>query len=178
MKRLIRQIYNLAFGIYGLSEYYRTTGGKESIKRAVELYRITENYAYDQENGGYFEAFTRDWLPLEDMRLGSADMNEKKSMNTHLHVLEAYTNLYRVWKDEGLEKKLNELIREKVIERFDHRNLYLDVEDFRDLNPSAENIAIRIWQLLREHIDPKFALEIELFETERNFVLYSGPRKA
>lgn len=73
-------------------------------------------------------------------------------------------------------KNLNELIREKVIERYDHRNLYLDVEDFRDLNPSAENIAIKIWYLLRDHIDPKFDLEIELFETERNFVLFSGPR--
>ena len=73
-------------------------------------------------------------------------------------------------------KNLNELIREKVIERYDHRNLYLDVEDFRDLNPSAENIAIKIWYLLRDHIDPKYDLEIELFETERNFVLFSGPR--
>ena len=73
-------------------------------------------------------------------------------------------------------KNLNELIRENVIERYDHRNLYLDVEDFRDLNPSAENIAIKIWYLLRDHIDPKFDLEIELFETERNFVLFSGPR--
>jgi 6-pyruvoyltetrahydropterin/6-carboxytetrahydropterin synthase len=74
-------------------------------------------------------------------------------------------------------KQLNELIREKVIERYDHRNLYLDVEDFKDLNPSAENIAIKIWYLLRDHIDPKFELEIELFETERNFVIFSGPGK-
>lgn len=73
-------------------------------------------------------------------------------------------------------KKLNDMIREKVIERYDHKNLYLDVEDFRDLNPSAENIAIKIWYILRAHIDPVFDLEINLFETERNFVLYSGPR--
>jgi 6-pyruvoyltetrahydropterin/6-carboxytetrahydropterin synthase len=72
-------------------------------------------------------------------------------------------------------KHLNELIREKVIERYDHRNLYLDVEDFKYLNPSAENIAIKIWHLLREHIDNKFKLEITLYETERNFVIYSGP---
>ena len=74
-------------------------------------------------------------------------------------------------------KKLNELIKEKIIERFDHKNLYLDVEDFKDLNPSAENIAIRIWYLLRDHIDKRLDLEIELFETERNFVFYSGPKK-
>ena len=74
-------------------------------------------------------------------------------------------------------KKLNDLVREKVIERYDHKNLYLDVEDFRDLNPSAENIAIKIWHILRPHIDLKFDLEIKLYETERNSVLYTGPKK-
>ena len=73
-------------------------------------------------------------------------------------------------------KALNDLVREKVVERFDHKNLYLDVEDFKDLNPSAENIAIRIWYLLRDQIDPRFKLQVELFETERNFVIYSGPQ--
>lgn len=75
-------------------------------------------------------------------------------------------------------KKLNDLIREKVVERYDHKNLYLDMEDFKDLNPSAENIAIKIWYILREHLDQKFDLEVNLYETERNFVLYSGPKKA
>ena len=74
-------------------------------------------------------------------------------------------------------KILNDIIREKVVERFDHKNLYLDVEDFRDLNPSAENIAVKIWRLLRNHIDQKCDLEIELYETERNYVIYSGPHK-
>lgn len=72
-------------------------------------------------------------------------------------------------------KILNEIIRVHVIEKYDHKNLYLDVPDFKDLNPSAENIAIRIWQILREQLDPGFALKIQLFETERNFVEYSGP---
>ena len=72
-------------------------------------------------------------------------------------------------------KILNEMIRQHVIEKYDHKNLYLDIPDFKDLNPSAENIAIRIWQILREQIDPKFLLSIQLFETERNFVEYSGP---
>ncbi len=72
-------------------------------------------------------------------------------------------------------KILNEIIRVHVIEKYDHKNLYLDVPDFKDLNPSAENIAIRIWHILREQLDPGFALKIQLFETERNFVEYSGP---
>ncbi len=72
-------------------------------------------------------------------------------------------------------KVLNDIIRLHVIERYDHKNLYLDVPDFKDLNPSAENIAIKIWEILREHLDPSFKFTIQLFETERNFVEYAGP---
>jgi 6-pyruvoyltetrahydropterin/6-carboxytetrahydropterin synthase len=72
-------------------------------------------------------------------------------------------------------KVLNDIVREHIVERYDHKNLYLDMPDFRDLNPSAENIAIRIWQILRDKIDRNLKLHIQLFETERNFVEYSGP---
>lgn len=72
-------------------------------------------------------------------------------------------------------KILNEIVRQYVTERYDHKNLYLDVSDFNDLNPSAENIVIKIWDILREKLDMKFNLQIQLFETERNFVEYSGP---
>lgn len=105
-----KQIYNQAFGIYGFSEYYRATGDTESLNKAVQLFRAIEEKSYDSQNKGYFEALSREWQPIEDMRLSTKDMNEKKSMNTHLHILEGYTNLYRVWKDEGLERKLRELI--------------------------------------------------------------------
>lgn len=72
-------------------------------------------------------------------------------------------------------KELKDIVKEYVENRYDHKNLYLDVDDFKDMNPSAENIAIRIWHLLREQIDEKFKLDIVLYETERNFVEYSGP---
>lgn len=72
-------------------------------------------------------------------------------------------------------KILNEIIRQHIIERYDHKNLYLDIPDFSDLNPSAENIAIKIWEIMREQLDRKYKLRIQLFETERNFVEYSGP---
>ncbi len=72
-------------------------------------------------------------------------------------------------------KVLNDIIREHIVERYDHKNLYLDVADFRDLNPSAEYMAIAIWNILRDKLDRNFDLTIELYETERNFVLYSGP---
>ena len=69
-------------------------------------------------------------------------------------------------------KELSDLIREHVIRKFDHRNLNLDTEYFRDLNPTAENIVVVIWKILREKIDPKFELKITLYETERTFVEY------
>jgi 6-pyruvoyltetrahydropterin/6-carboxytetrahydropterin synthase len=71
-------------------------------------------------------------------------------------------------------KELKEIIDEHIVSRYDHKNLYLDVNDFGDLNPSAENIAIKIWQILRQNIRKEFELSIELYETERNFVEYNG----
>jgi len=72
-------------------------------------------------------------------------------------------------------KFLSDLIKEHVEDRFDHKNLYLDVDDFKHQNPTAENIAIRIWHLMRPLLDTKYKLVIELFETERNYVEYTGP---
>jgi 6-pyruvoyltetrahydropterin/6-carboxytetrahydropterin synthase len=69
-------------------------------------------------------------------------------------------------------KKLSDIVNEKVVERFDHKNLNLDTEDFKQLNPTAENIAIVIYNLLRPHIDKRLDLYIRLYETPRNFVEY------
>ncbi len=70
--------------------------------------------------------------------------------------------------------KLKEIIDAEIIERFDHRNLNLDTQDFKELNPTAENIAVVIWNLLRPKIEIKFDLAVTLYETERNFVRYEG----
>jgi 6-pyruvoyltetrahydropterin/6-carboxytetrahydropterin synthase len=69
-------------------------------------------------------------------------------------------------------KKLSDLIKEHVLNHFDHKNLNLDSPYFKNLNPTAENIAIVIWRILRQHIDNQFDLKIRLYETERNFVEY------
>ncbi|KAA5548690.1 6-pyruvoyl trahydropterin synthase family protein [Adhaeribacter rhizoryzae] len=71
-------------------------------------------------------------------------------------------------------KVLSELIKKEILRKFDHRNLNLDTEEFKDLNPTAENIAMVIWDRLRGHIAPEYALSVTLFETERNFVEYNG----
>lgn len=71
-------------------------------------------------------------------------------------------------------KTLKQLIDEEVIERFDHMNLNLDTEAFRNLNPTAENIAVVIWQLLRKRLESTLKLKVTLYETERNIVEYEG----
>lgn len=105
-----KQIYALAFAIYGLSEFYIGSKNEEAKTIAIELYNSIVRYSYDKEDGGYIEALTRDWKEIDDLRLSEKDANEKKSMNTHLHVLEGFANLYRIWPDENLKKKITELI--------------------------------------------------------------------
>lgn len=104
------QIYALAFAIYGLSEYYVISQDQKALETAVNLYKSIQKYSYDPVNKGYLEAFTRDWQPIEDLRLSDKDANEKKTMNTHLHIIEAYANLFKVWKDETLKKDSIELL--------------------------------------------------------------------
>lgn len=106
-----KQIYAIAFAIYGLSELYRATGDQVSLDRAIELFHAIEDHSFDHEKNGYLEAFKRDWSPIEDMRLSDKDQNDAKTMNTHLHVLEGYTSLYRVWKDETLGRQLRNMIQ-------------------------------------------------------------------
>lgn len=105
-----KQIYAIGFAIYGLSEYHRATGDAEALEVAIRLFRDIEQHSFDPLKNGYCEALTREWKEMADMRLSEKDANERKTMNTHLHILEPYTNLYRVWKDDGLKLQLRNLI--------------------------------------------------------------------
>ncbi|HMH24833.1 MAG TPA: AGE family epimerase/isomerase [Puia sp.] len=110
-----KQIYGLAFCLYGLSEYCIANKQGQTLEQAISLFRLIEERSYDTRRKGYYEAFTRDWQPLEDLRLSPKDANERKTMNTHLHVIEAYANLYRVWPDALLRQRITDLL-----EVFDH----------------------------------------------------------
>ncbi len=126
-----KQIYAIAFTIYGLAELNRATGDGKALEYAIKLFRSIEDHSFDACGDGYFEAFTRSWEPIEDMRLSEKDANESKTMNTHLHVLEAYTCLYRVWRHPLLEERLRGLIsifEEKILGPDGHLRLFFDDE--------------------------------------------------
>ncbi|MEW6234697.1 MAG: AGE family epimerase/isomerase [Candidatus Omnitrophota bacterium] len=105
-----KKIYGQAFCVYALSEFSQAFRCEAALQRAQNIYRLIEEYSHDEEGLGYFETCNRDWTLAEDCRLSDKDMNEKKSMNNHLHLLEAYANLYRVWKEDSLRRRLLELI--------------------------------------------------------------------
>lgn len=133
-----KQTYLQGFMLYGFSEFHRATGDARALERAKEFFRLIEQHR-DDSQGGYFEAFTRDWQPIEDMRLSEKDANEKKTMNTHLHILEPYTNLLRIWRDEELitaQRRLIDVFIDKIVDRETH-HLYLFFDEAWNLRSSA-----------------------------------------
>jgi cellobiose epimerase len=149
-----KQIYALSFAVYGLSEYYLASKDEEAKKHAIVLYEAIVDHSYDPVHGGYIEALTRDWKEIGDLRLSNKDANERKSMNTHLHVLEGFANLYRVWPDESLKSRITELIHiflDLIIDRqTDHLILFFDDEWNRKSNAVSYGHDIEAAWLVQE----------------------------
>ena len=120
-----KQIYAIAFTLYAMTEYWMASGEEKAFDISVQLFEEIETHAFDEIKNGYVEALARDWTPVEDLRLSDKDENESKTMNTHLHILEAYTNLFRYWKNPRLERSLENII-----------NLFLD----KFVNPDTKHL--------------------------------------
>jgi mannobiose 2-epimerase len=128
-----KQIYAQAFVIYALSEYFKVTLDSKVLQKARDLFHLVEKHSFDTIKNGYIEARSREWAEMADLRLSAKDLNEKKSMNTHLHVLEAYANLYKVWKDPYLKQQLENLIRifdSIIISKEDHHQILFFDDDW------------------------------------------------
>ncbi len=125
-----KQTYAQGFGIYALAEYNRACANVEALEYARQLFYILETRVHDNKFGGYVEALSNDWSKLDDMRLSPKDDNTPKSMNTHLHILEPYTNLFRVWPDKKLKESIENLLvifHNKIIDpKTGHFNLFFD----------------------------------------------------
>jgi mannobiose 2-epimerase len=136
-----KKIYGQAFALYALAEFYRMTEDKKVLDLACRFFDLIEEHALDRRNGGYFETFERNWSESDDLRLSPVDMNEKKSTNTHLHLLEGYTNLYRIWKTKLLEQKITDLLKLFLAHIINQDTLHFNLFFDEEWTPKSERIS-------------------------------------
>ena len=127
-----KRFYGQAFTVYALAEFFHASGNSEAIALALRLVEQIELHGHDSSRGGYFETCERDWTLATDQRLSKVDMDEKRSMNTHLHLLEAYATLLRHHEDATVRLRLRELIEIFLVRIVDpisqHSILFFDEE--------------------------------------------------
>jgi mannobiose 2-epimerase len=105
-----KQVYAQAFYIYSLCAYYRLHGNQDVLSRAMEIFKLIETKAHDDQKNGYIEALNREWGPQEDLRLSDKEPNLPKTMNTHLHIMEAYTVLHTIVSSRATESSLKRVL--------------------------------------------------------------------
>ena len=112
-----KQSYAIGFAIYALSEYAMLRNSQEAKELAMQLFRCLEDKVWNADGQGYVEAFNADWTELDDVRLSEKDMNAVFTMNTHLHILEPYTNLYMLTSDADVKLaivRLLDIFRDRI----------------------------------------------------------------
>lgn len=139
-KDTIKKTYGQSFVIYSFCAYYDLNQQQEVLEHAIDLFHTIESKTKDPQFGGYIEAFAKDWQPVDDIRLSDKDANLPKSMNTHLHVLEAYTALYKSSKETSVGTALAVLINLFIQHIVCHRSYHLHL--FFTLNWT---VASSIW---------------------------------
>jgi mannobiose 2-epimerase len=152
-----KQTYGLAFAVYALGEYRRSGARDEALNQANTLARLIEDRLLDRQQGGFFEARDRDWRPLADVRLGPTDLDADKTLNTHLHLLEAWTGLAR--HDAAAAPRLRDLLQ-----------LYL-ARFMPDPDGTAIGFYTRAWQPLPAGHSPGHAIEASWLMCEAANVL-------
>ena len=110
-KDMRKHVYTQSFGIYALSEYYRATKNEKALKLAISLFELIEDKGFSEDSNAYMEEFDREWNPTPNEMLSENGVIAEITMNTHIHVLEAYTNLYKAWPNEKLKARLNDLLK-------------------------------------------------------------------
>ncbi len=135
-----KHTYAQAFAIYGLCAYFNATKDENSLKLAKQLFELIEEHSFDDPCGGYIESRARNWSPQTDMRLSDKDLNSEKSMNTLLHLMEAYTALAALWPDTRVANKLSSLVE-----------IFLDT--IIDIETGTQKLFFdREWKSLLDHV--------------------------
>ena len=133
----LKHLYGQAFALYGLSEYVHATHSAPALALAKEQFGNMVKHAYDRDGGpaqkgGFVEALAQDWSPATDYIISKYDNQEIKTMNTHLHLLEAFTSLYRVWPDKSVAEQMRGMLRmflEHIVDPKTYRmNMFMDMD--------------------------------------------------
>ena len=163
------QVIAVAFVTYAFSEYYIATKNEEALDYALKLFDSLETYALDKEFNGYFDAFSKEWEKLDDMRMYPGDANATKTMNANFHIMVAYANIYRAYKDDRVKRALKNLIEvllDKIIDvKRGSLNLFFDTN--WDIVQSNDNYGLDIeaswliWDAVQVLGDKKLIEQIE-----------------